>query len=92
MVLILAVFLTAGPQHVARDVGTGGVQSQRPAEPHQDGEGHGGAQVVHGERDPRRPPHHLTRYCARLILLSLLVLEGNSLFCFFCYSVSVSCL
>ena len=43
---------------MAGDGGTGGVQSQLPAEPHQDGEGHGGAQVVHGERDPRGPPHH----------------------------------
>ena len=41
---------------MAGDVGTGGVQSQLPAEPHQDGEGHGGA---HGERDPRGPPHLL---------------------------------
>ena len=66
MVLILSgFFLTAGPQHVAREVGTGGVQSQLPVEPHQDGEGHGGAQIVHGERDPRGPPHHQTRYSAR---------------------------
>ena len=46
---------------MAGDGGTGGVQSQLPAEPHQDGEGHGGAQVVHGERDPRGPPHHQPR-------------------------------
>ena len=68
---------------MARDVGTGGVQSQLPAEPHQDGEGHGGTQVVHGERDPRGPPHHQTWYSAQLILLSLLVPERNSLFFLF---------
>ena len=56
---------------MAGDGGTGGVQSKLPAEPHQDGEGHGGAQVVHRERDPRGPPYHQTRYSARLILLSL---------------------
>ena len=67
MVVILAVFFTAGPQHVAGDGGTGGVQSQLLAEPHQDGEGHGGAQVVHGERDPGGPPHHQTRYCAAVV-------------------------
>ena len=38
---------------MAGDGGTGGVQSKLPAEPHQDGEGHGGTQVVHGERDLR---------------------------------------
>nr|XP_022312715.1 uncharacterized protein LOC111117764 isoform X1 [Crassostrea virginica] len=47
------------------DPNTGGVHSQLPAEPHQDGEGHGGAQVVHGERDPRGPPHHQTRSYTR---------------------------
>ena len=31
------VLLTEGPQHVAGDGGTGGVQSQLPAEPYQGG-------------------------------------------------------
>ena len=56
MVLILAGFFYSGTQHVAGNSGIGGVQSQRPAEPHQDGEGHGSAQVVRRERNQRGPP------------------------------------
>ena len=68
---------------MARDFGTGGVESQLPAEPHQDGEGHGGAQVVHGERDPRGPPHHQTRYIVQRTInfVITLVFERNSVGC-----------
>ena len=52
---------------MAGDGGTGRVQSQLQVEPQQDCEGHGGAQVVHGERDPRGPPHHQTRYCPAVV-------------------------
>ena len=52
----LSGFFYSGTQHVAGNSGIGRVQSQRPAEPHQDGEGHGSAQVVRRERNQRGPP------------------------------------
>ena len=83
LVLIWAgFFLTAWPQHVAGNSWTGGVQSQLPAEPHQ---------VVHGERDPRRPPHHQPRTAQqKSVFVSRLVLDR--IFLCFCYGISVSCL